>query len=185
MTDTINLNEKFYTTTEASKEFGIPAGSIKWACQKNVINALKNNANRWLIPESEIKKYIRYRSFTKMTRRLISAKKTKEYELNKSNAYVLNEFWDNKEGIVTVTTYGVFTSFKQAFYALYELINHRLLAYRSHGNQVVFFDHYDIDDHKTIYITIYDHEYNNKIEYFIKSFKTDTVRPDWHLCFGD
>jgi len=99
--------------------------------------------------------------------------------------YLLNELWDNKEGIVTVTTYGVFTSFKQAFYALYELINHRLLAYRSHGNQAVFFDHYDIDDHQTIYITIYDHEYNNKIEYFIKSFKTDTVHPDWHLCFGD
>ena len=101
------------------------------------------------------------------------------------NAYILSEYWDNKEGCVTVTTYGVFTEFKQAFCALYELINHRLLAYRSHGNQLVFFDKYNTDGHQTIYITIYDYEYNNKIEYFIKSFEMDVVDPCWKVCFAD
>jgi len=100
------------------------------------------------------------------------------------SAYIIDEYWDNKEGNVIATTHGVFTSFKQAFYALYELINHRLLAYRSNGNQVVLFVHYDDEGHHVINATVYDYEYNNVIEYFITSFEMDKVHPFEFVCFG-
>lgn len=101
------------------------------------------------------------------------------------NVYTVDEYWDNKEGNVIATTYGVFTSLKQAFYALYELINHRLLAYRSNGNQVVLFVRYNVDGHQVINATVYDYEYNNEIEYFITSFEMDTVHPSGYVCFAD
>lgn len=106
------------------------------------------------------------------------------------NVYIVDEYWDNKDDWIVATTYGVFTNFKQAFYTLYSLISHRLVDYRSNGKQTIFFNSFNpSDDLKNsgyvegIFITVYDDEYDNKIEYVVRSIKLDKIDEFSQACF--
>ena len=104
--------------------------------------------------------------------------------------YVVDEYWDNNDDWIVATTYGVFTNFKQAFYTLYSLISHRLVDYRSNGQQIIFFNSFNPSDSlrnsgcvEGIFITVYDDEYDNYIEYVVRSTKLDKIDEFSQACF--